>query len=615
MMKQRDELQVLRDNIVNKALSLGFIFGMISYIVTFIRCFTYGFDVAFGIITTVMVLFAMVVWRRKKLSLNLKVYFIMLFVLMAMVSGLMRFGYLVSSKAYIILIPIFVSFILEYRRALLLLIFYGGVYGIFGYGYVSGIIPSTVDANEYVLSANAWLMDLSIILLTALAILFVGNQFSQTLIEKLKIIRQKNKDLNDREKRFSVLFEHSLDAIIILKDGLYYEANQRALEMFGCDMDYLLGRSPKVTSPQYQPDGAISEVKARELIGKAMAGEPQLFEWQHTRADGQVFDASISLVAIKYDNKDFLQAVLQNITEKKKQQAELKRYRLHLENLVQQRTEELEAANEELTQSNTDLIHQRNELENTLLKLHKTQKKLIESEKMASVGVLTAGVAHEINNPLNFIQSGLYGLQSLNSDQYNDIEESEQVELRGEIIESMEEGVRRISDIVYSLNQFNRKSEDDYSSCSIHGIIDNCLKILAHKTKNRITVQKIYFKEALIVQGNEGELHQLFLNLLHNAIQAIPNEGTVQVKTTCNNKVEVEIMDSGEGIDNDVIGRIFEPFFTTKEAGSGVGLGLSIVYNIIKKHKGEVLVDSAKGNGAKFTVIIPINYVVENEKQ
>ncbi len=607
-MKHIDELFQIRDSIVNKALVIGYLLGLLSYFTTLFRAFTYGFDLAFVIITIVVILFGVIVFYRKKLSLQVKIYSVMIVVLMALITGLSKFGFLVSSKAYLILIPVFVSFILDFRRALISLLFYGLIYLTFGYLFISGTIPFNIDANKYVLEVNSWLMDVVIILLTAFALLYVSKIYSDTILDKLTVINGKNKDLAYREKMYRYLFENSLDAIVILKDKKVSDINERGLELFGCERKDIVGRPILEISSEIQPDGIPTEEKMNAIFDKAIDGKPIFLEWECRKLDGENFLVSVSMALMKQGDSELYQAVIKDITEKKKQEVELKKYKEHLEGLVQTRTEELEQANVELTQSNYNLIEQRNKLESTLKDLHKTQEKLIESEKMAFMGIFTAGIAHEINNPLNYIQSGLYSLKNMSSGQYDELPKEEIEQINDEIVNGMEVGVERINNIVQSLERFNKKTEKDFFSCNIRIIIENCLNILAFETIARIKVIKKYPKADVFVEGNESELHHVFMNILYNAVQAINNEGEIKIEVSLlenNNEIKVEITDNGVGMSDDVINRVFEPFFTTKKVGEGTGLGLSTVYNIINKHGGEVKVKSKKNIGTTFSVIIP----------
>ncbi|GAF03938.1 ATP-binding protein [Saccharicrinis fermentans] len=608
-MSRKEELLMLQNNIVDKAMLIGYLFGVVSYGVTLSRTFSYGLDMPFFVLSAVMAFLGCVVAFRKKIKLGFKIYTIMVVVLLAMISGLSKFGFLVSSKVYIVLIPVFVSFVLGYRKALLVLLVYCLVYCFFGWMYVSGMRPFTIDVQSYVLDVNAWLMDLSIIMLASFALLYVSKKYSDTILDKLSVIRNKNEDLKHREKRYRYLFEHSFDAILILQESEIVDVNERALELFGCQRIDIIGKTILDISTEFQEEGRTSVSLIEERMVKTKLGVPSFFEWKHVKNTGEEFLCSISVALIQEGQNCFFQAVIKNITEQKRQEQELEQYRSRLEGLVQLRTEELEQANEELVQSNSDLLEQRNRLELTLRELHDTQEKLIESEKMASMAVLTAGVSHEINNPLNYIQTGLYSLQNMMSGQYDDLTKVEMDALRAEMVYGIEEGVNRINKIVQSLERFNKKNKKDFSSCNIRIIIEDCLNMLAFETTARIEVIKDYPKVDVEVDGNEGDLHQVFINILYNAVQAISETGKIEVRVELISNASqamVTIVDNGEGMDSEVLSHIFEPFFTTKDVGGGTGLGLSTVYNIINKHRGDIKVDSCRYKGSEVKVMIPV---------
>jgi signal transduction histidine kinase len=277
---------------------------------------------------------------------------------------------------------------------------------------------------------------------------------------------------------------------------------------------------------------------------------------------------------------------------------------------LKQVNEELQASEEELKQSNELLysanellISQKEELEITLNKLKETQMQLVQSEKMASVGILTAGVAHELNNPLNFIQGGKTAIEnyiSSNIKQYtNNLTP---------LLEIIQTGIDRAAQIVQSLNHFSRSSNSKTEICNIHLIIDNCLIMLQNKLKNKVKIAKQYTSKSYTHFGNTGKLHQVFLNVLTNAEQSIEEQGIIIITTAIELEfLVIQIQDSGNGISKENINKILDPFFTTKEPGKGTGLGLSIVYSIIKEHNGEISFKSELNKGTLVTIKLPIN--------
>ncbi len=291
-----------------------------------------------------------------------------------------------------------------------------------------------------------------------------------------------------------------------------------------------------------------------------------------------------------------------DISEQKQTAIQLENYKNHLELLVKQRTEELVAANEELTATNEELHNQREELETTLTKLQKTQNQLIQSEKMASLGILAAGVAHEINNPLNFILGGTTALEN-----YLAENAPEHIQNLADLIEIIKTGVKRSATIVSSLNHYSRRDDTKNSICNVQAIIDNCLLMLNNQLKGKIIIEKDY-KPIPSIKCNEGKIHQAVLNIITNASHAIDNEGTIIIKTRkVDNLIQIEFNDSGSGISPENIGRITDPFFTTKAPGKGTGLGLSITQSIIDEHKGKLEFESELGKGTKVFVYLPIH--------
>ena len=285
---------------------------------------------------------------------------------------------------------------------------------------------------------------------------------------------------------------------------------------------------------------------------------------------------------------------MRDISVTKSYQKTLIKYQNQLEELVKERTHELQLNQEEL-------IRQHQQLEDTLLELENAQDKLVQSEKMASLGTLSAGVGHEINNPLNYIKGGIDGFLAYFEDEYN--KEDEHVKKFFDIIN---EGVTRASSIVNSLSHYSRRTAKMDERCEVNNILNNCLTILRNKLKHRIEVILDYADEELVVLGNEGRLHQAFMNILTNAEHAIEETGTITITTNIqNSEIVTKITDTGQGISQEDINKIMDPFFTTKPPGKGTGLGLAITYNIIKEHKGRIDVQSKPGQGSVFTIVLP----------
>ncbi|MCD6064847.1 MAG: histidine kinase, partial [Flavipsychrobacter sp.] len=296
-----------------------------------------------------------------------------------------------------------------------------------------------------------------------------------------------------------------------------------------------------------------------------------------------------------------------------------------LETKVSERTHELKISNQELNK--------------TLQELKEAEMQLVESEKMASLGQLTAGIAHEINNPINFVTSNVKPLKrdvdmlltmieqvetiTLNDGPLED-KKRKIMELKEEydfdylkteidhLLKGINEGSSRTAEIVKGLRIFSRLDEDDLKKASINEGIDSTIVIVNNLLDSRITIDRQYGNIPM-VECYPGKLNQVFLNIITNGIHAIKSKfkeqagGKVTITTTnTEDNVAIKIADNGTGMDELTKKRLFEPFFTTKDVGEGTGLGMSIAYNTIKKHNGTITVNSIPGEGTEFIIEIPI---------
>jgi signal transduction histidine kinase len=286
-----------------------------------------------------------------------------------------------------------------------------------------------------------------------------------------------------------------------------------------------------------------------------------------------------------------------------------------LEDKVRVRTEQLRATNEEL--------------QGAYRELQAAQAQLIQREKMASVGQLVAGVAHELNNPIGFVSSNAATLEDFVSrlrrmvEIYRTVRLSEGDAARADaawhelkidyalrylepMLQGIKEGAERTRKIVRDLRVFARGDDDVRLPVDLHEELELSLTLLGHLLKDRVAVERKY-GDLPAVECVRSQIDQVLLNILANAAQAIEGPGTITVETRLEDgRAVVAIRDTGPGIAPDVLGRIFDPFFTTKPVGEGTGLGLSISYEIVKKHGGEIGVDSRPGAGATFTVRLPL---------
>ncbi|SJN55539.1 Sensor protein ZraS [Vibrio ruber DSM 16370] len=302
-----------------------------------------------------------------------------------------------------------------------------------------------------------------------------------------------------------------------------------------------------------------------------------------------------------------------------------------LENQVRRRTVELESALRENERINRDLTREREEQRKLINKLEDAHNQLLQSEKLASIGQLAAGVAHEVNNPIGFVNSNLDMLKSYVEqllalhDQYAQYEADLPPEaiaqlntykhnididyLRTDIVTLVNEsidGVARVRRIVQDLRDFSRPGNSEWQTTDIHTCIDSTLNVVWNEIKFKAEVIRKYGTLPPI-ECLPSQLNQVFLNLLVNAVQAIPEWGTIIIQTSVEQEqVVITVGDNGVGIDENIISHIFDPFFTTKPVGKGTGLGLSVTYGIIEKHGGHIEVDSIPGKGSTFIIHLPI---------
>ena len=279
-------------------------------------------------------------------------------------------------------------------------------------------------------------------------------------------------------------------------------------------------------------------------------------------------------------------------------------------------TEEVNMDLERAVQRRTaDLAKKNRELAETLEKLTRAQDQLVQSEKMASIGQLVAGIAHEINNPVNAIVNTVGPLgeavEELNAEDAS-VREEARIDVK-DMIRVVKRGADRTKAIVQALHNYSRTDDESVVGIDLNRSLDDSLELLRHVFKTSIEVKREYGEVGRVV-GHAGQLNQVFMNLLTNAGQAVAGQADASVTITTSvdaeDRVVVCIRDNGPGMSPEVMGRVFDPFFTTKDVGEGSGLGLSIVHGIVERHHGVIDVQSALGEGTEFRVSLPREFVV-----
>ena len=280
------------------------------------------------------------------------------------------------------------------------------------------------------------------------------------------------------------------------------------------------------------------------------------------------------------------------------------------------------------------------ELKNAYAELQNTQAMMVHSEKMKSLGELVAGIMHEINNPINFIYGNMTHLSNYSNDLIQIIEEYTKYDVSltpeekedidklkqdidyeflksdlPDLIKSCKEGADRAKNIIQDLKSFSRMEEVAITDVDIPHEIDTTLNILHNKIKNKAEVHKEYMENVPRIEAFGGQLNQVFMNIIDNAVGAIKDHGDIWIRINTDKEHKnliIEIEDNGIGMDEETTRKVFNPFFTTKPVGQGTGLGLSITYKIIKNHQGDINVESRQGMGTKFIITLPINIDREN---
>lgn len=327
-----------------------------------------------------------------------------------------------------------------------------------------------------------------------------------------------------------------------------------------------------------------------------------------------------------------------------------------LEDQVRKRTGELEAALhenekinralqhtkarmemeiEERTKAQAALEREKEEQRTLIKKLEAAHNQLLQSEKLASIGQLAAGVAHEINNPIGFVNSNLGSLKTYVSELLQVLDAYENCQhllaadpalhqqikgicakvdlefLREDVVKLITEsidGAARVRRIVQDLRDFSRIDSVEWQWADLHAGLESTLNVVCNEIKYKADVVR-EFGTLPLVECMPSQLNQVFLNLLVNAAQSITEHGTITLRSGCiDDSVWISVSDTGQGIPPELITKIFDPFFTTKPIGKGTGLGLSVSYGIIEKHGGHIDVRSQPGQGTTFTVNLPVSH-------
>ena len=395
---------------------------------------------------------------------------------------------------------------------------------------------------------------------------------------KEDITKQKEAEQNlvESEKHYRTLFESANDAIFLLEGDIFIDCNPKTLEMFDCTREQIIGHPPYRFSPQNQSDGMDSKAKAIVKINNALNGEPQFFEWKHSRYDGSLFDAEVSLTMMTLSEKECILAVVRDITDRKR-------------------------IEEKLRKEHGLVLEANKELKNAFAKEEKLRSALTNAEKLASLGEMASKIAHEINNPLTVIKA--------------------QAEIRAQMVsdKGLKESLLTIkakADQIKVLTRGYMNLAKPIEADLMEIILQDVLKatvttLLPLGQLKSIKISKEYMKDEPSIFGDPDRLEQVFRNLIINAVDAMAGNSSSEISigtklSEHGKSIDAYVSDNGLGIKPEDIEKIFEPYYTKKERAAGTGLGLAIVKETTENvHCGQLKVESKIGEGTTFHVMIP----------
>jgi two-component system NtrC family sensor kinase len=441
----------------------------------------------------------------------------------------------------------------------------------------------------------------------------LASKFNNMTKSLYNMIQERNEAINElktSEEKFNKAFNYSADviAIIRLKDKLYLEINQSFLRIFGYKREEIIGHYSSEFDLWQNEEHYLKVIEILDN-GGLLRDEEVTWYTKHREIRVGLFSTEI----IEINGLPCIIFVWNDITERKQANEALKRANDELENKVSERTKQL-------LETLIELERQHNDLKST-------QSKLVQSEKMASLGTLVAGVAHEINNPINYVYLSSRviekDLNNFKGELMNLLDETDDEVLNffeehftrfSNSISNILEGSNYAKTIVQDLRLFSRLDEAVKKEINVSEALETTIRLVKTQYIEQIEFKTNFYNDGKI-ECYPSQLNQVFLNIIVNACQAIikkqsefkeETRGLINISLSNNDReIIIEFRDNGCGMTEEEKSKIFEPFFTTKHIGQGTGLGMSISYGIIKKHNGNIEVKSQIGKGTKITIFIP----------
>jgi PAS domain S-box-containing protein len=396
----------------------------------------------------------------------------------------------------------------------------------------------------------------------SVSMLMLDNKPHLTAIIRDVSERKKAEDaLRMSEEKYRALINGMNDtACVIDFDAHFIDVNDAAVKVLGYSREELLSMGPA------DIDSSLSREQIRKLAKEMPINQVQVFETTHTTKDGKTIPVEISSSLVTYQGKQAILSIARDITERKRMQSELAEYSMGLERLVEKRTEELKQAH----------------------------AKLLQSERMAAIGELAGMVGHDLRNPLTGIKNATYYLKkkcALSPDS------SEK-----EMLDVIDNSINHANKIISDLLDYSREMHLQLIDCSSRSLLQEALTMVQVPANVKITD---FTLNEPTIKADVGKMVRVFINLIKNAIDAMPKGGKLKIRsTTANGNVSIAFADTGTGISEEVMAKLFTPLFTTK--AQGMGFGLPICKRVVEAHGGKITVKSTVGKGTTFTVTLPI---------